>query len=186
MNDASKKESIWLALSTPAFRRYWLAALISGTCAAAHNTAVFSVLGESERSAFVISLMSTLSALPFALFTLPAGALADMVDRKKILYATNVWQAIVGIGLMSLGLASLLSPYFILVSAFLFSVGFAFGSPAAASVQIQMVPKQQLPSAFVLGGLQLNISGVFGPLIGGLLVPLIGSSLIFGANGLGY
>ncbi len=186
MNDASKKESIWLALSSPAFRRYWLAALISGTCAAAHNTAVFSVLGESERSAFVISLMSTLSALPFAVFTLPAGALADMVDRKKILYATNLWQAIVGLGLMSLGLANLLTPYFILVSAFLFSVGFAFGSPAAASVQIQMVPKQQLPSAFVLGGLQMNISGIFGPLIGGLLVPLIGSSLIFGANGLGY
>ena len=88
-----------------------------------------------------------------------------MVDRKKILYATNLWQAIVGLGLMSLGLANLLSPYLILVGAFLFSVGFAFGSPAAASVQIQMVPKQQLPSAFVLGGLQMNISGIFGPLI---------------------
>lgn len=82
MSETLNKASIWLALENSAFRKYWLAALISGTCTAAHNTAVFSVLGKLHDSALVISLMSTLSALPFALFTLPAGALADIVDRK--------------------------------------------------------------------------------------------------------
>ncbi len=89
----TKKTSIWLALRNPVFRGYWLAALVSGTCVAAHNTAAFSVLGKERESALLISMMSTLSALPFALFTLPAGAFADMVDRKKILYGTNLWQA---------------------------------------------------------------------------------------------
>lgn len=88
-----RKTSIWLALKNPVFKGYWLAALVSGTCVAAHNTAAFSVLGQESDSAILISLMSTLSSLPFALFTLPAGALADMAERKKILFGTSIWQA---------------------------------------------------------------------------------------------
>jgi MFS family permease len=180
------KASIWLALGNPHFRRFWLATLISGTCFAAHNTAAFWVLGETGDSAFLISLMSTLSALPFALFTLPAGALADMVDRKTILCGTYLWQALIAICLTILGLMHLLNPYIILASAFLFNSGFAFGSPASSSVVTEMVSKDHLASANTLGGLQINISGVIGPLIGGLLIPIIGASLIFGANGVGF
>ena len=95
MNAATTNTSIWLALRNPVFRNLWLATVISGVCVAAHNTAAFSVLGTAGESAFLISLMSTLSALPFALFTLPAGAFADMVDRKKILCAVNLWQALI-------------------------------------------------------------------------------------------
>jgi hypothetical protein len=57
------KTSIWLALKNPVFKRYWLAALVSGTCVAAHNTAAFTVLGQGDDSAILISLMSTLSSL---------------------------------------------------------------------------------------------------------------------------
>jgi MFS family permease len=180
------KTSIWLALNNQVFRRFWLAILISGTCFAAHNTAAFWVLGQTGDSAFLISLMSTLSALPFALFTLPAGALADMVDRKQILCGTNLWQAFIAIGLTILGLMNLLNPYVILASAFLFNSGFAFGSPASSSAVTEMVSKDDVASANTLGGLQINISGVVGPLAGGLLIPIIGPSFIFAANGLGF
>ena len=99
-----RKTSIWLALKNPVFKGYWLAALVSGTCVAAHNTAAFSVLGQESDSAILISLMSTLSSLPFALFTLPAGALADMAERKKILYGTSLWQASIALCLAILAL----------------------------------------------------------------------------------
>lgn len=178
--------SIWFALRNPVFRRLWLATLVSGTCLAAHNTAAFSVLGTMGDSAFLISLMSTLSALPFALFTLPAGALADMVDRKKILCGVNLWQASIAICLTILGLTHLLNPYIILASAFLFNLGFAFGSPASSSVVAQMVSREELASANTLGGLQINISGMVGPVLGGLLIPVMGVSFIFGANALGF
>lgn len=186
MSETLNKASIWLALKNPDFRKYWLAALISGTWVAAHNTAVFSLLGNFDKSALVISLMSTLSALPFALFTLPAGALADIVDRKKMLCATNLWQASVAMALATLGLANLLNPYIILASAFLFGLGFAFGAPASSSVEVGMVPKEYLASANTLGGLKMNISGIIGPLLGGLLVPVLGASYVFGINGLGF
>jgi MFS family permease len=186
MNAATTNTSIWLALRNPVFRNLWLATVISGVCVAAHNTAAFSVMGKAGESAFLISLMSTLSALPFALFTLPAGAFADMVDRKKILCAVNLWQALIALGLTILGLTHYLNPYIILASTFLFNLGFAFGSPASSSVVTEMVSREELASANTLGGLQINISGMIGPVLGGLLIPMMGVSFVFGANGLGF
>ena len=181
-----RKTSIWLALRNPVFKGYWLAALVSGTCVAAHNTAAFSVLGQESNSIILISLMSTLSSLPFALFTLPAGALADMTERKKILYGTSLWQASVALCLTILALTDSLSPHVILVSVFLFGIGFAFASPASASVEVEMVPPDHLASANTLGGLQMNIAGIIGPLIGGFLVSLSGPGSAFAANAGGF
>ena len=182
----TRKTSIWLALKNPVFKGYWLAALVSGTCVAAHNTAAFSVLGQESDSAILISLMSTLSSLPFVLFTLPAGALADMAERRKILYGTSIWQASVALCLAILGLTDWLSPSIILVSVFLFGIGFAFASPASASVEVEMVPPEHLASANTLGGLQMNIAGIIGPLIGGFLVSLSGPGSAFAANSAGF
>src|SRR5262245_57715820 len=123
MSVSASNTSIWLALRNPAFRNLWLATIVSGTCFAAYGTAAFSVLG-TNASTFVISLMSTLSALPYALFTLPAGALADMLDRKKILLVMTFWQVVTAICLTLLGSTHLLNAYFILASAFLFHLGF--------------------------------------------------------------
>jgi MFS family permease len=181
-----RRTSIWLALRNPVFRGYWLAALVSGTCLAAHNTAAFSVLGQESDSTILISLMSTLSSLPFALFTLPAGALADMAERKKILYGTSLWQASVALGLTILALTDSLNSHVILVSVFLFGIGFAFASPASASVEVEMVPPEHLASANTLGGLQMNIAGIIGPLIGGFLVSLSGPGSAFAANAGGF
>jgi MFS family permease len=95
----------------------------------------------------VISLMTTVSALPYTLFTLPAGAIADMVDRKKILLVIQLWHASIAIALAILWMAHLLNPYLILASVFLFSVGFAFGSPARSSVIAEIVSAEDLASA---------------------------------------
>jgi len=117
---------------------------------------------------------------------LPAGAIADLVDRKKMLSAVNLWQAAVAIGLAVLGVMHLLNPYIILASAFLFGVGFAFGSPPASAVIAEMVSAEDLPGANNLGGLQMNISGIVGPALGGLLIPIVGASLIFAFNGVAF
>ena len=130
--------------------------------------------------------MATVSALPYTLFTLPAGAIADMVDRKKILLAVQLWHAVIAFALAILWMAHLLNPYLILVSAFLFSAGFAFGSPAHSSIIAEMVSKEELASAYTLAGLQMDLSGIIGPLFSALFLPLAGVSFIFGANGLGF
>jgi MFS family permease len=134
----------------------------------------------------ILSLMATVSALPFTLFTLPAGAFADMVDRKKILLGVQLWHAFIAFAMAVLWMAHLLNPYIILASAFLVSTGFAIGSPAHSSVIAEMVSAEELGSAYTLAGLQMDVSGIIGPLLSALLLPLAGVSFIFGANGLGF
>src|SRR5258707_12647092 len=86
MEKASEKTSTWLALRNSVFRRLWLAMVISGSCIAAHNTAVYWTLNSLGASTVLISLMATVSALPATLFTLPAGsASAILVPQKNFL-----------------------------------------------------------------------------------------------------
>ena len=186
MEKTTEKTSTWLALRNPVFKRLWLAMVVSGSCIGAHNTAIFWALNSLGASTIIISLMATVSALPYTFFTLPAGAIADMVDRKKILLAVQLWHAVIAFALAILWMAHLLNPYLILVSAFLFSAGFAFGSPAHSSIIAEMVQKEELASAYTLAGLQMDVSGIIGPLFSGLFLPLAGASFIFGANGLGF
>ena len=186
MEKTSGKTSTWLALQNPVFRRLWFAMVVSGSCIGAHNTAIYLALHQLGAKTVLISLMATVSALPYTLFTLPAGAFADMIDRKKILLAVQLWHAALAFAMAILWMTHLLNPYIILASAFLFSVGFAFGSPAHSSVIAEMVSAEELGSAYTLAGLQMDVSGIIGPLLSALLLPLAGVSFIFGANGLGF
>jgi MFS family permease len=133
-------------------------------------------------SPFLILLMSTVASLPFFLFTLPAGVLADKVDRQKLICFINVGLAATPVGLAVLGWLHLLNPYLILLSVFFIGVGFAFNAPAWTSIVPQVVSDAELPSAATLSGLQFNISGIIGPALGGLLVPLAGANFVFALN----
>jgi len=176
------KSSTWTALRNPAFRKLWIATVISGTCVAAHDSAATWTMNIFAESPFLISLLSTVASLPFFLFTLPAGALADKVDRQKLISFINVGLAAMAAGLAVLGWLHLINPYLILVSVFFIGVGFAFNAPAWTSIMPQVVSDAELPSAATLSGLQFNISGIIGPALGGLLVPLAGANFVFALN----
>ena len=110
------KSSTWAALRNPAFRNLWLTSLLSGTCVAAHDTAATWLMNRLTASPLLISLMSTVAALPFLFLTLPAGAVADVVDRKKLLCVMNFWLAVSAAGLAILGFLHLLNPPLILAA----------------------------------------------------------------------
>ena len=81
-----------------------------------------------------------------------------------------------------LGWLHLLNPYLILAGVFLLGVGFAFNAPAWTSIVSQVVSDGELPSAATLSGLQLNISGIIGPVLGGFLIPLASANFVFAVN----
>ena len=93
-----KENSTWTALRSPAFRKLWIAAVISGTCVAAHDSAATWMMNSFTGSPLLISLMSTVASLPFFLFTLPAGTLADKFDRRKLICLINVGLAATALG----------------------------------------------------------------------------------------
>jgi MFS family permease len=124
------KCSTWTALRNPVFRQLWIASVISGTCVAAHDGAATWMMNKLTGSPFLISLMSTVASLSFFLFTLPAGVLADKVDRQKLVCRINLCLSATAFGLAVLGWLHLLNPYLILGCVFIIGVGFAFNAPA--------------------------------------------------------
>jgi MFS family permease len=172
----------WTALRNPTFRRLWIASVISGICVAAHDNAATYVMHTLAASPFLISLISTAASLPFFLFTLPAGALADQMNRKRLVCVINLWLAVAAAVLAVLGWLQLLNPCLILIGVFVLGIGFAFNAPTWTSIVPQVVSDAELPSAATLSGLQFNISGIVGPALGGLLIPMLGANLMFFAN----
>jgi MFS family permease len=156
--------------------------VISGTCVVAHDTAATWLMSILTTSPFLLSLISTVAALSFFLFTLPAGALADSVDRRTLVCFTNLFMASSALALALLGWTRLLDPYLILGCVFFIGVGFALHAPAWTSIVRQVVSDAELPSAATLGSLQLSIAGIIGPALGGLLVPLAGANSVFAMN----
>lgn len=133
-----------------------------------------------------ISLMSTFATLPFFLFTLPAGVFADTFDRKQLLCFTNLWLAMAAAGLAAANWIVAASPYLILGTIFLLGVGFAFNAPTGTAIIPEVVAREDLPSAITLGGLQMNISGIVGPAIGGLILSRLGVNVVFAINSAGF
>jgi MFS family permease len=174
--------STWTALRNPVFRNMWVASLISGTCVAAQDTAATWTMNRVSDSPLFLSLMSTVASLPFFFFTLPAGALADMVDRKRMMLVMTIWLGIAAGALAFCGLLNLINPWVLLGAVFLIGTGFAFYSPAWTSIQPEIVTNEELPSASTLGGLQLNISGIIGPALGGLLLRVVNPNAVFAMN----
>ncbi len=176
------EDSPLVALRNPVFRQLWFASVLSGICVAAHDCAAVWAMYKLSSSPLLLSLMSAVASLPFFLFIMPAGALADIVDRRKLLWVMNLWLAMAAAALSALGWLGLLNPYLLLLSVFSLGVGFAFTAPTWPAILPEVVTRSELPSANTLGGLQLNIAAVVGPTVGGLLLPLIGAKGIFGLS----
>src|SRR5260370_15286091 len=178
------KNSTWTALRNSVFRNMWLARIISGTCGAAQDTAATWSMNRMSPWPLFLSLTPTVASLPFFFFTVPAGALADMVDRKRMMFVMTAWLAIAAGGLALTGWFHLINPWILLIAVFLIGTGFAFYSPAWTSIQPEIVSNDELPSAATLGGLQLNISGIIGPAIGGVLLRFVSPNAVFAMNSL--
>jgi hypothetical protein len=129
--DKRSVTSSWTALRNRGFRIIFLASVVSGTCASAH--------GSAATWALLLSMMSTFSSPPFFLFTLPAGALADMMDRAKLVKIVHVWLAVSAAGLAIFGWSHLLNGNLVLLSVFLIGAGFAFNAPAFSGVTAVLV-----------------------------------------------
>jgi MFS family permease len=79
--------SLWLALRNRAFLGLWVASVVSGVCVSAHDTAATWLMNQLGASPWLLSLMATAASLPFFLVTLPAGAIADLANRRNLFIA---------------------------------------------------------------------------------------------------
>jgi MFS family permease len=184
--EPKQNTSIWLALRNPAFVGLWLPSVVSGVCVAAHDTAATWLMNALGASPLLLSLIATAASLPFFLFTLPAGALADLSNRRNLLIAIYLWLAAAAGLLAVCTWLHRVHPYVILTTIFLLGIGFAFNAPVWASIVPEIVQKEELASAITLGGVQMNLAGIAGPALGGLFLPIMGPAILFSLNALAF
>jgi MFS family permease len=184
--EAKQNTSIWLALRNPAFSGLWLPSVVSSVCVGAHDTAATWLMNGLGASPLLLSLIATAASLPFFLLTLPAGALADLSNRRTILISVYLWLAAAAGLLAVCTWLHWVHPYVILITVFLLGIGFAFNAPVWASIVPEIVQKEELASAITLGGVQMNLAGIVGPALGGLLLPVVGPAALFSLNALAF
>lgn len=181
-----KSSSTWFALRNPIFCRLWLATLLSGTFVSSQDVTATWLMHDLGASPFWLSLMATAASAPFFLFTLPAGAVADIVNRRTVIVSAVLWQAAWSVVLALGAFANVIDPIAVLACIFALGLGLAFGAPVWGAVVPDIVSKDELPSAITLGGVQLNLSGIVGPALGGLLLPLLGAPVLISFNALAF
>jgi MFS family permease len=169
-----------------AFRRIWLASLLSNLGLLIQAVGAAWAMTQMTPSADKVALVQTALMLPVMLIAMPAGAIADMYDRR-IVALVSLSIALAGATALSL-LAWLgrLTPEILLAFCFVVGSGMALFGPAWQSSVSEQVPAETLPSAVALNGISYNIARSFGPAIGGIVVATAGAVAAFAANAVLY
>lgn len=173
-------------LRHPAFRMLWLANLASNIGLFVQNTAAGWLMTSLDPSPMMVSLVQAASMLPVFLLALPAGALADIMDRRVFLIAAQLWMAAMAGLLCVLSGFDALGPWGLVALTFALGAGLAMTFPAWAATTPELVPRADLISAIALNGIGFNITRAIGPAIGGFTVAAAGAEATFALNAISF
>ncbi len=178
----------WTALAPlrdSTFRNIWTASLLSN-----FGQLVLGVAAAWEMtrlaSPAMVALVQTALMLPLMLVAVPAGAIADMFDRRKIAMTGLAFSSAAALTLTLLSTAGLAGPWVLLAFCSLIGGGVALYSPAWQASISEQVPPEHLPAAVSLGSVSYNIARSFGPALGGVIVLAFGAKAAFATNALLY
>jgi len=177
---------IFSPLRHAVFRRIWTASLLSNLGILVLGVGAAWTMTQITSSADMVALVQTSLMLPVALVSTPAGAIADMFDRRIVgLVALSI--ALAGsISLSVLAWLGFVTPVLLLVACFVIGSGMALFGPAWQASVSEQVPADALPSPVALNGISYNIARSFGPAIGGIIVASAGAVAAFATNALLY
>lgn len=174
--------SVWTPLRQPLFRALWIASVASNVGTWMHDVGAAWLMTSLAPSPLMVALVQTATSLPMFLLALPAGALADIVDRRRLLLFTQTWMMTVALGLGVLTLVGATTPWTLLAFTFLLALGTALNAPAWQAIIPELVPRAELPAAVALSSMGINISRAIGPALGGFVVAATGPAMVFLLN----
>jgi MFS family permease len=179
-------QSLRSPYQVPIFRAVWSATLISGFGALIQGVGASWLMTSLSGEPRMIALVQTTTTLPIMLFALWAGAMADNLDRRKVMLTAQCFMLIVSVGLAFCAWAALLTPTTLLIFTFLIGCGLAINAPASQAIIGDMVPRSLLSSAVALNSMSFNIARSVGPAIGGAIVATAGAATAFLVNACSY
>ena len=170
----------------PAFAVLWTATVISNVGTWMHEIGAGWLMTSLNPSPLMVAAVQSATALPIFIFALPAGALADLVDRRQLLLRLQIGMAVVAV-LMALVVAlDGMSAPVLLIFTFALGAGTAFLAPAWQAIVPGLVPRDQLPAAIALNSIGINISRAIGPALGGAIIVAFGIAWPFILNAVSF
>ena len=183
--------SVWTPLRRPLFRNRVIASIISDTGSWMQDTAGTWLMTSLTTSPLHIALMQTAASLPVLLLGLPAGALADILDRRRLLLFWLSWMVAAAALLGLLTVTGWIGVGSLLILTFLLSIGGAMNGPTWQGIVPELVPREELPSAIAVSSAGFNISRAVGPAAGGLMVAAFataseGAGMVYWINAVSF
>ncbi|HZF14143.1 MAG TPA: MFS transporter [Thermoanaerobaculia bacterium] len=178
--------SPWRPLANRLFRWLWIASVASNIGTWLQNVGASWLMATISAKASEVALVQAVTSLPMFLLSLPSGALADVLDRRKILLVTQSWMLFAAAGLGLFTLAGAITPGLLLFFTFLLGLGAAMNGPAWQAITPELVPREDLPGAVTLSSISFNIARAAGPALGGLIVAAAGPGITFLLNAISF
>jgi MFS family permease len=178
--------STFAPLREPAFRRIWTASLLSNFGQLFLGVGAAWEMTRLSSSASMVALVQTALMVPLMLVALPAGAIADMFDRRKIAMLGLGFSSACGMALATIAFLDLTTPWLLLLFCALIGAGVALYSPSWQASIPEQVSRANLPAAVGLGTISYNVARSFGPALGGLIVLAAGAKAVFAMNATFY
>jgi MFS family permease len=181
-----QKLSPWSSLHHALFRSLWIAAVASNIGTWMHNVGAEWLMTSLAPTPLIVALMQTAENAPTFLLALPSGALADIIDRRRLLLFSQGWMLVSGGTLAFLALIGWVTPAILLILTFSLGLGAAMNAPAWQAIVPELVPRSELPTAVSLNSVAFNIARAVGPALGGMVVAALGSWAVFLLNSISF
>src|SRR6185369_9822272 len=178
--------SPWSPLKHTLFRGLWIATIVSNIGTWMQDVGAGWLMTSLSTSPSLVALVEAADSFPVMLLALPAGALADIIDRRRLLIVIQCYLLIVAGALGVMTWMGAVTPWILLGFTFSLGVGTAMMMPTWAAVVPDLVPANEMPAAVALNSVAINISRAIGPAIAGVLVAAVGVWLVFLLNALSY
>ncbi|HEY1295489.1 MAG TPA: MFS transporter [Chloroflexota bacterium] len=182
LESASKSASVAHPLTNPTFRELWLANIVSNVGTWMQTVGGAWLMTTLTTDALPVALMQTATTLPAFLVGLPAGSLADRLDRRRLTLVTQAWMLVCAAVLGVLTLAGEVTPWLLLGMTFALGLGSALAQPVWAAIIPDVVDRPQVPTAISMNSAGYNVARASGPALGGFVVAAIGPAYAFFIN----
>src|SRR6266567_645903 len=178
--------SEWAPLQIAAFRAIWFASLAANVGTWFQNVGGVWLMTSFTASPLLIALMQTATTLPVFLVGLPGGALADIVNRRRLLLATQGLILAAAAALSILTFTGLMNAPLLLGFTFVLGLGAILANPAWQAVNAELVPPDELPAAVTLSSVSYNLARAVGPALAGLIIAVAGPAAVFLLNAIAF
>lgn len=176
----------WAPLGNPMFRMLWFATLCSNIGSWMQEVGAGWLMTSLAPDPLMVSLVQAAITIPFFLLAIPAGALADILDRRKYLIATQVWMAASAAILGILTLTGFTTALTLLILTFCLGIGAAMMMPAWGAIVPELVKRSELAAAISLNTIAMNSARAIGPAMAGLIIAVSGPGAVFIINALSF